>query len=178
MNLLNNKKPFWALGLGVAVLAVLGVLIWLTYGKIKQASSVSAEAEAKIGLLEKKEREFALAESSFKDFGKEIDLLESSFLSEGTFVDFLRLLENLAREAGVKFSAQSARLPQSEKEIASLNFGVTGSFRGVASFFALLDKIPYAGILENANIFPKEQGQKRTGEITAKINYIIFNFKP
>lgn len=177
MNLLNNKKPFLALAVEFAILALLGVLIWFTYGKIKQSSMVSAEAEGKIALLEKKEREFSLAESNLKDFGPEIDLLDGAFLSEGTFVDFLRLLESLAKKTGIKFSAQNARLPQSDKEIASLNFEITGNFRGVADFLALLDKIPYAGIVESANVFPKAEGQKRTGVITARINYIIFNFK-
>ena len=170
MNLLNNKKPFWALAAGFTILAILGALIWFTYGKIQQASAVSAEAEGKIALLEKKEREFSLAESNLKDFGPEIDLLDGAFLSEGTFVDFLRLLESLAKKTGVKFSAQNAKLPQSDKEIASLNFEITGNFRGVADFFALLDKIPYAGIVDSAIISPKADGQKRTGVITARIN--------
>ena len=177
MNLLNNKKPFWALGLGLAIFTLLAFLGWFTYGKIQQASAVSAEAEGKIALLEKKEREFSLAESNLKDFGSEIGLLDDSFLSEGTFVDFLRLLEGLAKKTGVKFSAQNARLPQSEKETASLNFEITGNFREVADFFALLDKIPYAGIIDNANVSSKAGGQKGTGAITARINYIIFNFK-
>lgn len=176
MNLLNNKKPFWALAVGLAILALLGVFIWFTYGKIKQSSIISADAEGKIALLGKKEREFSLAESNLKDFGQEIELLDGAFLSEGTFVDFLRLLESLAKKTGVKFSAQNARLPQSDKEMASLNFEITGNFRGVADFFALLDKIPYAGIIESANISPKADGQKTTGVITARINYIIFNF--
>ena len=108
MTLLNNKKPFWALAAGLTILALFGALIWFTYGKIQQASAVSAEAEGKIALLEKKEREFSLAESNLKDFGLEIDLLDGTFLSEGTFVDFLRLLESLAKKTGVKFSAQNA----------------------------------------------------------------------
>ncbi|MDP3934795.1 MAG: hypothetical protein Q8Q46_01070 [Candidatus Giovannonibacteria bacterium] len=177
MNLLNNKKPFWALGLGLIIFVFFIFLGWFIYGKIKQSSMVSAEAEGKIALLEKKEREFSLAESNLKDFGQEINLLDGAFLSEGTFVDFLRLLESLARKTGVKFSAQNAKLPQLEKEIANLNFEITGNFRGVADFFALLDKIPYAGIVDNANISPKAEGQKKTGEVTARINYIIFNFK-
>ena len=177
MNLLNNKKPFWALAVGLVVLALLGALIWFTYGKIKQSSMVSAEAEGKIAFLEKKEREFVLAESNLKDFGPEIDLLDGAFLSEGTFVDLLRLLESLAKKTGITFSAQNARLPQSDKEMASLNFEITGDFRGVANFLALLHKMPYAGIVDGANISPKAEGQKRTGVITARINYIIFNFK-
>ena len=177
MNLLNNKKSFWALAAGFAILAILGALIWFTYGKMQQVSAVSAEAEGKIALLEKKGREFSLAESNLKDFSPEIGLLDDSFLSEGAFVDFLRLLESLTKKTGVKFSAQNARLPQSDKETASLNFEITGNFRGVADFFALLDKIPYAGIVEGANIFPRAEGQKGTGAVTARINYIIFNFK-
>lgn len=177
MNLLNNKKPFLALAAGLAILVLLGAFIWFTYGKIKQSSMISADAESKIALLEKKGREFSLAESNLKDFGPELELLDGAFLSERTFVDFLRLLESLAKKTGVKFFAQNAKLPQSDKETASLNFEITGNFRGVANFFALLDKIPYAGIVDGASIFPKADGQKTTGVITARINYIIFNFK-
>ena len=185
MNPFNNKKPFLVLGAGVLVLLAQGALVWFTYQKIVLASGVAADAEQRIALLERKEREFSVADANLKDFAKEIELLDNAFLSEKTFVDLLRLLEGLAKESGVKFSAESAKIPASpsqgrpatDKEQASLTFEISGNFRQVANFFALLDKIPYSGIIDSINISPKIEGnQKRTGVITARINYVIFNF--
>lgn len=167
----------WALGLAILLLAALGVLAWFLYQKIAEVSAVIAEAETKIALLEKKEREFSTAESGVQDYEKEIELLESAFLNESKFVDFLRLLEDLSKKTGVAFSAKSAKIPAAQGQEAMLSFEILGNFSSVINFMALLDKIPYAGLVESASIAPKaEPGKKATGMLTAKINYLIFNF--
>ncbi|OGF62981.1 hypothetical protein A2926_04475 [Candidatus Giovannonibacteria bacterium RIFCSPLOWO2_01_FULL_44_40] len=185
MDILSNKKPVLMLGLMILILAALIVFTWFLYQKIKEASAVVAEAEGKIALLEKKGREFSLAESGIRDYEKEIEFLEGAFLNESRFVDFLRLLESMSREANVNFSAKSARVPllsdqgksASQTQEAVLSFELTGNFGAVANFIAMLDNIPYAGLIESLNIVPQaEPGQKSTGKLLAKINYIIFNF--
>ncbi|QQG42786.1 MAG: hypothetical protein HYW15_01035 [Candidatus Giovannonibacteria bacterium] len=174
----RSKKWFWAAAaLETLFLAAVLGFGWLTYVKMSAASKIISEAEAKMAALEQKEREFAASEANIKELAGDIALLENSFLSEGSFVKFIELLEDAARKTGVRFSAQNARLPSSAKEKASMTFEITGTFRVVFNFISLLDKIPYAGLVESASFSPKiEQGQKRTGEITAKINYIIFNY--
>ena len=91
----------------------------------------------------------------------------------------------MSREANVNFSAKSARVPllsdqgksASQTQEAVLSFELTGNFGAVANFIAMLDNIPYAGLIESLNIVPQaEPGQKSTGKLLAKINYIIFNF--
>lgn len=181
MDILSNKKPILMFGMAILILAALVASAWFLYQKIKEASAVVAEAEGKIALLEKKGREFSLAAAGIRDYEKEIEFLESAFLNESKFVDFLKLLESLSRKANVNFSAQSARVPlssgQGETQEAALSFELTGSFGAVANFINMLDRAPYAGIIDSLNIVPKvEPGQKNTGMLLAKINYIIFNF--
>ncbi|OHB03604.1 MAG: hypothetical protein A3B03_02690 [Candidatus Zambryskibacteria bacterium RIFCSPLOWO2_01_FULL_42_41] len=174
----RSKKWFWA-AVALETLSLAAVLGfgWLTYVKMSTASKIISEAETKIAALEQKERGFAASEANTKDLAGEITLLESSFLSEGSFVKFIELLEGAARKTGVKFSAQNARLPASAKEKADLTFEITGNFRAVFNFISLLDRVPYAGLVESVAFSPKiDQGQKRTGEVTAKVNYIIFNY--
>lgn len=174
----RSKKWFWtAFLLETLFLAAVSGFAWLTYVKISSASKIISEAEAKMAALEQKRREFSASEANIKELAEEMAVLENSFLSEESFVSIIELLESVARKTGVKFSAQNARLPASDKEKASLTFEITGNFRAIFNFFYLLDKIPYAGLAESATLSPKtDQGQKRTGEITAKVNYIIFNY--
>ncbi|KKT29534.1 hypothetical protein A3G55_01370 [Candidatus Giovannonibacteria bacterium RIFCSPLOWO2_12_FULL_44_25] len=166
MSPLSNKKPIFVLSFAVLSLAALGVLIWMLYQKISEVSAVVAEAEAKMAFLEKSEREFSVAESGVKDYEKEINLLESAFLNESKFVDFLKLLEGMSKKSGVGFSAKSAKIPAAKGEEAALSFELSGDFGSVVNFIALLDKIPYSGIAESVNVAPK----------TTRINYLIFNF--
>lgn len=175
--MLSSKKPILALVAAVMLLAALGVAAWFLYQKISEVSAVIAGAEAKIELFEQKGREFSAAESGLKDYGEEIGLLGGAFLDENKFVDFLKLLEGLSKKANVVFSAKSAKIPTKEGEEAILSFELLGSFGGVANFASLLDKIPYAGLAESVSIVPKvEPDKKSSGLLTAKINYLIFNF--
>lgn len=175
--MLSNKKPILALVLAILLLAALGALMWFLYQKIVEVSAVIAGAETKIAFLEKKEREFSSAESGIRDYEKEIDFLESAFLNEGKFADFLRLLESLSKKTNVAFSAKSAKIPTAEGQEAALSFELLGNFSSIVNFIALLDKIPYAGFVESVSIAPKaEPGKKTSGMLTAKINYLIFNF--
>lgn len=180
----DNKKTILALSLSLAVLAVLAAFYFFLYKKIKDASALVAAAESKIALLEREGREFSAAATTLKDLSADIDLVEKSFLTEKTFVDFIELLEQISRKAGVEFTAETANLPASPAggpassgERASLSFEVRGNFQSLVNFFALLDKMPYAGIVDSAAISQRtEFGQKTTTSLAAKIHYVIFNF--
>ncbi len=158
-----------------------GLLIsanWLLYQKIKSASAIVLEAEQNIASLEKKQRELTGAISAISVSGDNITAINNIYLNEDNFVDLVELLESLASESGNAFKAESARLPTAGKEPASILFTIDGRFADVYNFITLLDNIPYAGLIENISIGPKTDGTKNTGILTARINYLIFSFKP
>src|SRR3989338_2633208 len=173
----DKRKIILALASSLAALAVLAALSAALYKKIKDASALIAAAESKIALLEKEGREFSAAAATLKDLSADIGLLEKSFLTEKTFVDFIELLEQISRKAGVEFTAETANIPAAPGERAGLSFEIKGNFQSLVNFFALLDKIPYAGIVDSAAISQRADfGQKTTTTLAAKIHYIIFNF--
>lgn len=177
MNLASNKKIVWILFWGFIIFAIFSVAGWFLYQKIIQTSALIAAAESKITTLEKEEQEFSSASSGLKDLDKEISLIDSAFISEKTFVNFIELAEKMARKAGVEFSADTALLPSTPKEHAVLTFDIKGGFSDTTHFLALLDRIPYSGIVDNMNILKSASlGTNKTPVLTTKIHYVIFNF--
>ena len=148
------------------------------YQKIKSASAVVLEAEQGIVSLEKKQREFISAVADVKASENSITAIQNIYLNEDTFVNLVKLLENLALKSGNVFKAESARLPAAGKEPASILFTIEGRFANVYNFITLLDNIPYAGLIEDISIGSKTDGAKSSGILTARINYLIFSFKP
>ena len=93
-------------------------------------------------------------------------------------MNIVKLLEGLALKSGNAFKAESASLPTAGKEPASIIFTVEGRFANVYNFITLLDNVPYAGLINDMSVASKADGTKSTGILTARINYLIFSFKP
>ena len=172
-----NKKTFLISG-GVIVFALLGTLNWILYSNIVSASTFLASVENKISALEEQKKEFSKFARTLKDLEKDIDTIEKSFAGEDNFVVVLRTFEGLAKDTGVKFSAESARVPVAETEEASVAFKIEGKFSQIMNFLVLADKIPYSGLVENLAIAPKADAfGKKSSVLEARINYLIFNFR-
>jgi len=164
--------------LGVILLLALGWASRFFYLKIKNISQIIEEAQAKINLLDSEEKEFARSLADLKASEEQIKTLSSVFLSEETFVDFVELVEHLARISGVAIKIESANTASASSP-ASLSFVLDGDFRGIAKFLALLDKIPIAGMVNGMEITPRAaRGEEKISPdaAVAKISYIIFNF--
>ena len=151
----------------VTLILILGCLF--LYFEIKLETQNLTETLLQTSILEKKERGFSGARESLKDFSSEILTLHKSFVFENAFADFVTFLENLAHEAGVKFKAESAIIGDE----TSISFSLEGDFVSISRFFALLDHIPYSGILDSVMINSKTENSKI---LAATANYIIFNF--
>lgn len=176
--MLNKQKNIILIASALLFVAGLFYLSWLLYNNMLALSKIVAGAEAKVALLAKKEYEFSLIEASLKDFETDIRTLENVFVKESAFVSFVELLEGLARKSNVKFVAESAKLPQRKEEQAVITFRVEGSLQAINNFLALLDNMPFSGLVENLTIIPKQERGKKTGTLEARINYFIFNFIP
>ncbi len=167
----NLKKVIWLLSISMVILISGAASL---YEKIKNESQSLEDDLTHIAILEKKERDFSGTTASLKDFNEEASLLDAAFLSEGEFIKLISLLESFAQKTGVKFNAESARLPNSPNEQATLSFSLEGDFISIAHFFLLLDHAPYTGILRDAIISPREKNPKI---LKTTATYGIFNFR-
>ncbi len=176
--MLWKNKTIFLLVLNAVFAGILLFAGWLLYQKIETASAVVLEARQEIASFEKNSREFANAILDIKNAETNIAAVKNTYLDEDGFVSFVELLEMLALKSGNGFKAESAALPVAGKEPASILFMIEGRFANIYNFITLLDNIPYAGLIEGISIRPKESGAKGAGILTAKINYLIFSFKP
>src|SRR3989338_10427779 len=168
-----NGKTFRVVIAWIFVLGIISSAVWFLNSEINEASMAIGEASVSLALLREKEREFEESSANLKKNSLEIANLNSAFLREETFVDLLRLFEDIARSAGVKFEAQSAKVPTASDDKASLSFELEGERESLVRFFILLDRIPYSGIADSINW--SQQG-KEPDNIKVNTNYIIFNY--
>ena len=177
--MLHKNKTAYLLISSLAMLALLLWLAWFTYGKIAAVNTLIKDAEAKIAVSESKEKEFSKIATEIKTSEGQINKINAVFLNDETFVNFVELLESLAREVGVKIKTEGASLQQGSVP-ASVQFNLEGNFGQIIRFLTLLDKIPVAGIVTNLEITAKDShGDEKIapGTLTAKAAYVIFNFK-
>jgi hypothetical protein len=169
----NHKQTIILLIISVCVLVALiaSAVFLYNFIKIKSTSIISAKTE--IATLEAKEKDLNNTKNDLELLKKDIEKIDQAFLSEESFVTFLKLLEMIAQKSGVMFQAETANLPQSSGGKAELSFRVQGDYPSIIKFFALFDQIPYAGIIDQVSILP--DNTKKT-ELTARARYVIFNF--
>lgn len=174
MKKLANKTVILLVG-SVCVAVLLGIVGSMLYNFIKTESDSIKSAESAIAELESKEKDLANAKNSLETLKKDIDSIDQSFLSEGSFVAFLKLLETMAQRSGVTFQAESANLPRTLGSRAEINFSVRGDYSSLVKFFALFDQAPYAGIVDQISISPDST---KGSLLVARARYVIFNFLP
>jgi len=171
MNL--NRKTFWLMISGVVFLGGISYAIWFLYSEIDDASKAIADASVNFALLQEKEKEFDESSKNLQKYSAEIDNLDGTFLREETFVDLLRLVEELARTSGVSFKALGAKVPTAADDKAVLSFELAGEKEPLVRFFILLDNIPYSGIVDG--ISWTRQG-KSSDQVKVSASYLIFNY--
>lgn len=171
----TNKKIIILLIISVCVLLALGATDWYLYQFIQKESASIKSAGTAIAILEDKERDLASAKNSVEEKKKDIEKINEAFLTEDSFVTFLKLLEKIAGQSGVVFQAERATLPSSANGRAELNFTIHGNYAGITNFFSLFDQVPYAGIVDQVSIMPDGIGKKT---LFARAHFIIFNFLP
>lgn len=171
----NHKKIIYLLAASIILVATLGSSAFVLYRRIQRESGSVKSAEASIALLEDKENTLANERQGLEAMRPEIDRLNDAFLNDEKFVDFLKLLEAMARQTGVMFQAQNANLPRSSAGKAELNFSVKGDYAAVVKFFMLVDELSYAGVIDQLTFTPA--GAKSLG-VDVRAHYVIFNFVP
>ncbi len=167
------QNKYWLIIILVAACILAGTFYAFLYLRVKDLSTIVSEAEFRIAVLLEEERAFSVAFKDIEDAGADIKLLNHAFVNEDTFIDFLRLMEEIAAKASVKFDAESARLPQAANEEASIDFSLAGEFSGILKFFTILDEQPFSGIIESLEISQKDA---KSGALRASAKYFIYNF--
>ena len=171
----TNKKSIILLAVSICLLLILIVAIGLLFNRIKIESASIKSAETAIAILEDKEKDLTNAKNSLEALKKDIEKIYKSFLTEESFVDFLKLLENMAGKSGAIFQAEKADLPSSSGGRAELSFVVRGSFASIVNFVSLFDMVPYTGIIDQVSILPDNANKTK---MIMRAHYVIFNFLP
>lgn len=156
----------------ILLIACIGGVVY-EYRFISRLGETTRIIEEKIYLLERKEQELAEAKKTMEIYAEPIQNIESSFVSQESFVQFLSLLEDFAKSANVKINTQGADISNKGPQSARVIFDIQGEYEAVIRFFSLLDHFPYAGIVENISI--ASSGSSRTH---ANVTYAIFNVQP
>ena len=123
-------------------------------------------------MLDEKRKEFEVAKLNLKNQEANLQILESAFFSESSFVDLLDVFEGLAKKAGVKFKAKGANFPETNGH-AQISFELSGNFDSIAKFLVLLDNIRFSGLIFKFSLM---EGGK-SSDLLANVDYLLFNFK-
>lgn len=169
----TNGKSLFLAAVGFFTVLILIYVYLFVFSKIKFLSKEMGSATKSIIILDEKKKDFELAKSNLEKQNENIAVLESAFLSESVFVDFLNNFEDIAKKAGAKFKAKGASLPDSSGR-AQISFEISGSFESIAKFLTLLDTIRYSGIINKFSLFKDSDD---SGLLTASADYLLFNFK-
>lgn len=169
---ISKRSLFIFLG-NILLFLCLSAAGWFLYSKINTESKEISAASAQIALLQEKEREFDESSSNIIKYDAEIKKLKGAFLTESTFVEFLKTMEELAKKAGASFKAVNAVLPTGENDKATLTFELTGDKIQIVRFFILLDRVPYSGVVGNMRWALQGKGSD-VARVSA--NYQIFNY--
>lgn len=170
----TNKQTIILLGGSIGIFAGLIGAIYFFYNFIQTESTSIGSIKTAIAVLEAKEKDLNNAKNDVALFDEDIKIMNQSFLSEESFVAFLKLLEGMAQKSGVVFQAETASLPRATASKAELSFVVRGDYPAITRFFSLFDQMPYAGIIDQASIVP--DNSKGSAVLSVRAHYIIFNF--
>lgn len=143
----------------VALLILLGALIAL--GVLWYLISVSKEAFAvqqkEIAKAHVHERELASLARLVEESEEERTLLASYMLKEEDVIDFLSLLENMAKEQGVVIEIRSLNVGEIDDSFEELQVNLTaeGSYEAVHHTLRLLETLAYQSYVGSASISRK-----------------------
>ncbi|MEK9175245.1 MAG: hypothetical protein AAB795_01480 [Patescibacteria group bacterium] len=168
-----NKKTIFLLIGSICAFVIFIVLADLLYNYIQAQGASIKSAKIAIVVLEDKEKDLINAKNNLELLKEDITKIDQAFLSEASFVTFLKLLEALAQKSGVIFQAENADLPRSSDGKAELNFMVRGDYPSLIKFFSLLDQIPYSGIIDQVSISPDST---KNSTLIVRARYVVFNF--
>lgn len=173
MNIKTSSRSLFFVVTGFLVFVIFSYLYFFVYSKVKFLSSEINSAKKSIFVLDKKRKEFELGKSNLENQSKNLEVLKTAFFSESDFVSLLNVFENVARNAGVRFKASGATLPNSGKT-AQILIELRGDFASIAKFLITLDNIRYSGLVNKFSVIPDEDNSKT---LIATIDYLLFNFK-
>lgn len=164
----------------VKIIAVSAVFMFLIfsylkfYSAIKFLSSQIGGAERSIKILEEKRLDLDAGQAALKNFPSEKAIVQSAFLTEDNFVDFVNTLEGFGRQSGAKFAAREAKFPSDESSQVQFSFSLKGDFKSVFKFLFLLDNSQYSGILRKISLHSEGDSGRN---FSADVDYLIFNFR-
>lgn len=90
-------------------------------------------------------------------------ILDNAFLNgEGESIDFLNLVETLARDVGLAFETQSLQKAtdgDTGVDQLTMDFSYSGAYQTVIDFLATLENIPYIGEVTSFELSEEQSGE-------------------
>lgn len=152
------------------------------FKSIEGSSNQLLFVEAELASISEKNNELGDWERELPGLKPDLEKIEGLFVNLETPVEFLRFLENLARDNNLSIRVSLLRAGGSkDANAAILQFKVLvdGLFSDCARFLEKLENAPYLLVVEDLNIIrvPKEQGEGFSGEMEFNLSIKVFGLE-
>lgn len=157
-----------AILLNVVILVVLGLIFYEVRHKNQQISSVQNEISFESKKIDRLKNLQTLVETTSGDR----ELLDHYFLSKDNLVEFISLVEQLAKDAGVKVGLDNVGEEESENSQylnLRMNISTSGSWSDVLRYIAMLENLPYVVKLDNFILQRSLDGDEKTVVWSARL---------
>ena len=148
--------------LAVILLNIAGITGWFyLLGRIDGAKNGIMSAKSRISLNESRREDARNLEKLALGLEKEINILDSAFVTKDNIVQFIEKLEGISDITGTKLDVSFASLPSAAGESeARFRFSVEGEFGGVYGFLFMLENTEPHIFFNNADFMKKGGGEK------------------
>lgn len=144
------------------IMALLGVLIlFVIYSTlfvvIKNKNNQISALQNQVDIEVRKDQRLHSIKQLIADLGKDIEQIDTYFVSEDGVVDFLESLEALGRVSGVSVGVNSVSVDESTDnslpyEHMRIDFVARGSWRNVVQLVSLLETFSFGIVIERMQL--------------------------
>lgn len=156
---LTTKQAFlWLVGIDAALAALYGVAYWrlgvLNDGVRELTAQVSGYAATDASL--------SSLQANLNETKAEVAKIDGYYISQDGVVQFVGLVESLARQNGLKIEVQSLEAQEDKstkafQEKVALRLQTTGSWANTRKYVELVENLPYRVVIESMSAEREEQ---------------------
>jgi len=152
------------------------------FKSIEGSSSQLLFVEAELASIGEKKDELGNWEKELPDLKPDLEKIEKLFVNLEMPIEFLRFLENLARNNNLSIRVSLLRAGSdkgSNAAVSQFKVLVDGLFSDCARFLEKLENAPYLIAIENLNIIrlPKEEGEGFSEEMEFNLSIKVFGLE-
>ncbi len=159
---------YFVIALSVGALCVYGFLFYT----IKSHTETSSKLTQTLELDQGRNQRFDEIENTIKNIEDRAERLEGYTLEKDNIVEFLSLLEGVAREQGVLIGVEikeNETKKGSNKGSLGLTYTFSGRWNSVQNFLAMIENLPYTITMEAVSIRKEGSGGGWGGTVRFQI---------